>query len=631
MARARGGFGLENFVRSGTSLEGSLVSPYTTDGDAAIGKHIFAERCAECHGESGAGWHAPSLDKPGYANGDSDLAVYEVLRDGVRAAGMDPPPMSMPDRWRVIAYLRELQSGQSRAGRASARSVDVSADELRATRGSAADWLTYSGTVDGQRYSSLGDVTPENVSRLRMLWSRQFDITGRVEGTPLVAGGIMFVTLPPSTVAAIDVDSGDIVWTYSRRLAPDLPVCCGDVNRGAAILGKTLFVGTLDGHLVALSVNTGKMLWETLVADPRDGHTITGAPLVTGRSVVVGTAGAEYGIRGILDAYDPETGKRQWRFETIPGPGDSGHETWQNGAWRTGGGSTWVTGSYDPSLNLVYWGVGNPAPPFAGDVRPGDNLFTNSVVALRADSGELAWHFQFTPHDEHDWDSAQTPILADLVIDGKERRLICWPNRNGFYYVLDRVTGAFIEGVPYVELNWASGLDSVGRPVRVEEEGPSAAGRMTRPGANGGSNWQNPAFDPERRLVFVPATEGESVFTQTPTATRGANMRYMGSAAIARTPTHVVRALAAVTGAKQWEHFPPKHRDLGYSGLLATRGGLVFGASGGSLFALDSDTGKELWTVPLGGDTRAAPISFARHGRQALAIVAGRTLFVFGL
>ncbi|HET9384237.1 MAG TPA: PQQ-dependent dehydrogenase, methanol/ethanol family [Gemmatimonadales bacterium] len=630
MANTRGGFGLENFVRNGVSLDGSLLSPHTTDEDVALGSRVFAEHCAECHGRPGPGRKAPALDQPGYSRGDSDLAIYKVLRNGIPAAGMAAPAITALERWQVVAYLRDLQTARTRRRQGSTPHVNVAARQLEMTAGTADEWPTHSGSVDGQRYSTLAEVTPANVSQLRLLWSRQFSGAG-IESTPLVADGMMYITLPPSTVMALDVDSGVIVWTYSRSLPSDLSLCCGQVNRGAAILGDSLFLGTLDGHLVALNANTGELLWETMVADPRDGYTITGAPLVSGRSVVIGTAGAEYGIRGILDAYDPATGERQWRFNTIPGPDETGHETWENEAWRTGGGSTWVTGSYDPSLNLVYWGVGNPAPPFAGHVRPGDNLFTNSVVALHADSGRLAWHFQFTPHDEHDWDSAQTPILANVTIDGRARRVICWPNRNGFYYVLDRVTGGFVAGVPFIDLNWARGLDSGGRPVLVENGGPSAQGRLTKPGRNGAANWQNSAFDPDRGLVFVPATEGETVYTNTPAPRRGASGRYLGSAAMATTATHVVRALDATTGMKRWEYFPRYPEDVGYSGLLATRGGLVFGATGGFLFALESATGTERWTVPLGGETEAPPISFTRHGRQALAVVAGRTVFVFGL
>jgi len=294
----------------------------------------------------------------------------------------------------------------------------------------------------------------------------------------------------------------------------------------------------------------------------------------------------------------------------------------------------WVTGSYDPALDLLYWGVGNPGPDFNGDVRPGDNLFTNSVVALHASTGKLAWHFQFTPHDEHDWDSDQTPILADIPLNNTTRKVICWANRNGFYYVLDRVTGEYLAGTPFVELNWAKRLDAAGRPILVDSGQVSKAGRLTKPGVGGATNWQNPAYDLKNGLVFIPATEGASVFTKADAPHRGDAGIYVGSAGSeAEPPTPVVRALDVATGAKKWEHFSPPAEEHahGYSGLLATGGGLVLGASGGTVFALNSANGHEVWSVQLGADTRAAPISFTVGGRQVIVVSTMRAMFLFGL
>jgi alcohol dehydrogenase (cytochrome c) len=630
MARTPGGFGLEAFVTRGVSLDGSVKSPHVQDDDIMIGARLFKERCSSCHGAEGVGWHGPALNRPGYLRGDSDLAIYKVLRDGLPNSAMVAPGLSPLERWQVGGYLRSLQIGGATPKPAAALHVDVTSAQLQSIDASS-EWLTYSGAVNGQRYSRLAEITPANVSQLRMLWSHQFDNTGKIEATPLVVNGVLFVTFPPANVAALDVQSGNVIWTYTRNLPADLPLCCGLVNRGVAILGDALFLGTLDGYLVAINTRTGQPIWEQLVADPYDGYTLTGAPLIADRLVVIGTAGGEFGIRGFVDAYDPTNGARRWRFQTIPGPGEVGHESWKNDAWKTGGGPTWVTGSYDPSLNLVYWGVGNPAPDFSGDIRPGDNLFTNSAIALHADTGQLAWYFQFTPHDEHDWDSAQTPILADIIINEQPRKVICWANRNGFYYVLDRATGKFLAGVPFVELNWASALDSNGRPVLTAMSGLSVAGQLTKPGANGGANWQNPAFDPARSMVFVPATEGASVYTKTLDVRRGENGLYMGSSGIATPTTSVVRALDAATGMKKWEYVSRGADALGYSGLLATRGGLVFGASGGTVFALESATGNERWNVPLGAETRSAPVSFTRESRQVIAVTAGRTLFLFGL
>jgi alcohol dehydrogenase (cytochrome c) len=349
-------------------------------------------------------------------------------------------------------------------------------------------------------------------------------------------------------------------------------------------------------------------------------------------SVIVGVAGGEFGIRGFLAAYDIASGHELWKFYTIPGPGDVGHATWENDAWRTGGGGTWITGSYDPSTDLLYWGVGNPSPGFNGDVRPGDNLFTNSVIALHASTGKLAWYFQFSPHDEHDWDAAQTPILTELPIKGVIHNVICWANRNGFYYVLDRITGEFLTGAPFVEVDWAKGLTAEGRPILVEAAKVSTAGRRIRPGIEA-TNWQNPAFDERRGSIFIPAMERTAVFTKASASkvSREPNGYFLGSGwNEPDPPTRLVVALDAATGSQKWQ-YRESVSGYDYSGLLATGGGLVFGASGGNLFAVDADSGREVFKQSLGGTTMSAPISFTIDGKQVIVVAAGRALFVFGL
>jgi alcohol dehydrogenase (cytochrome c) len=637
MTHVHGGFGLEGFVRQGFSLEGSVVNPYVTNDDHQTGARIFRERCAVCHGNEGTGAQALRLNHLGLSHGDSALAIYKVVRDGIPQTGMAAVAMSPQERWQVIGYLRTLQLSPASRYTEQLPPVDiqVSSEQIR-TAGSRQDqWLTYSGSLDGRRYTPLTEITPENVSRLRVRWVHQYGTGGsRTESTPIVVAGVIFTTQPPSDVVAVDVRSGEVRWQYKRSLPDKLPTSFR-TNRGLAVLGNVLFLGSLEGSLVAINATNGSVIWQTAVANPSDGFTMTGAPLIVNRSVVVGVAGGEYGIRGFVAAYDAETGRQQWKFNTIPGPGEFGHDTWKNDAWRTGGGPTWITGSYDPSLDLLYWGVGNPTPGFLGEVRPGDNLFTDSVVALHAGSGKLAWYFQFTPHDEHDWDATQTPVLAEIMIKGVLRRVFCVANRNGFYYVLDRTTGEFLVGVPFVEQNWAKGLDSAGRPILSSDAEVSLSGRLTRPGVGGGTNWQNAAFDPKRGLIFVPATEGASVFTKSQSARRGDLGFYPGSAGGADAPPDsVVRALDVATGAKRWERFLPNCKEsfaCGYSGLLATGGGLVFGTSGGFVFAIDSTTGRELWRVFLGGDTSAAPISFTVDGRQVILVSAGHALFMFGL
>ncbi len=487
----------------------------------------------------------------------------------------------------------------------------------------------------------VAEITPENVSRLRLRWIRQFETTEfKSESTPIVANGVIFTAEPaPSAVVALDAGSGHLRWRYERSLPDKLPACCGRNNRGLAILGNTLYFASLEGYLVAINADNGQVIWQTEVANPSNGFTMTGAPLVANNSVIVGVAGGEYGVRGFLAAYDAKTGRQQWKFNTIPGPGEFGHDTWKNEARRTGGGLTWITGSYDPSLDLVYWGVGNPAPGLQGGVRSGDNLFTDSMIAVRVATGKLAWYFQFTPHDEHDFDAAQTPILADIRVKGALRRAIFVANRNGFYYVFDRDTGEFLLGVPFVEENWAKGLDPAGRPILSSPSESSPEGRLTRPGVGGGTNWQNAALDQKRSLIFVPATEGGSIFTKSPSPRRGDLGFYPGSSGgdYEIPEQRVVRALDVATGAKRWERWerslPDSQKSFayGYSGLLATGGGLVFGAAGGFVFAIDSATGREVWRTFLGGDTYAAPISFSVDGRQTVLVSAGRSLFLFGL
>jgi alcohol dehydrogenase (cytochrome c) len=641
MTHVRGGFGLEGVTDDGFSLEGAVENPFVTDADHQIGARAFRQHCGTCHGKVGGGGFGPPLNHPGLGHGDSDLAIYKVIRDGIPATAMPRIAMPVQERWQLVGFLRALQVAN--AGQQAESGVpvglEVTSQQIREAGSKTDQWLTYSGSLNGHRYTPLAEITPQNVARLRVRWVHQFitNESSRSEATPLVIDKTIFLTEPPANVVALDGATGAVMWRYSRNVPDKLPICCARSNRGLAILGNVLFFGSLDGYLIAINAVTGNVIWDTEVCSPSNGFTMTGAPLIVNDSIVVGVAGGEYGVRGFLADYDAKTGQQRWKFNTIPGPGEFGHDTWKSDAWKTGGGPTWVTGSYDPSLDLVYWGVGNPAPNFLGDIRSGDNLFTDSVIALNGSSGKLAWYFQFTPHDEHDWDAAQTPVLADLPIKGVPRKVLCTADRNGFYYVLDRTSGEFLVGVPFVAQNWAKGLDSRGRPILTENAEVSVTGRLTRPGVAGGINWQNTAFDQKRGLIFVPATEGASVFTKSEDAepARGDQGLYPGSSGSAsQQPDPVIKALDAATGEKKWEMpLPPWEKSFGYgySGLLATGGGLVFGSSGGYTFAIDSENGHEMWRVFLGADTYAAPISFTLDGHQVIAVSAGRALYVFGL
>jgi alcohol dehydrogenase (cytochrome c) len=630
---------LRPIITEGRSVNGAIQNPYGAPGDVDQGNKLYRARCAPCHGHDAVGDRAPPLNRPAYSQGNADWAVYKIVQRGIPGTGMPPSNLSESEIWQVIAFLRMRQNEASGGGApppqemATHVELHVTHDDLLAATSHPDVWLTHARTFDGWRYSPLTEVATTNVGKLRLLWVHQLATNDPiVEATPLVAGGAMFVSEPPRGAVALDAKTGKALWRFGRDLPLSLSLCCGRVNRGVALLGNTVFLGTLDAHLVALDASNGSIRWETRVADASDGYSITAAPLAVGDLIIVGVSGGEFGIRGFLAAYAADTGKEVWRFNTVPGPGEPGHETWGGDSWKTGGSPTWVTGAYDPALDLVYWGVGNPSPIYSGVDREGDNLYSNSVIALARRTGTLAWHFQFSPHDEHDWDSNQTPILSDLTVAGKPRKVIGWANRNGFYYVLDRATGEFLVGTPFVKQTWARGLDAKGRPIPAEGGRPTRKGALVYPGVAGGTNWQPPAFHPGLGSIFIPATEGSSVFTTSPPEKHQPGALFVASGSTTTEFEPMVKALDAATGEKRWEYKSPRTRGVGgRSGLLTTAGDLVFGACEGQLFALDARTGAELWRVGLGGMTSAAPITFTVDGHQVIAIAAGRAVFLFGL
>jgi alcohol dehydrogenase (cytochrome c) len=367
-------------------------------------------------------------------------------------------------------------------------------------------WLTYSGSYQATRYSTLDQITGANVHRLKTAWIYQVRAHDKFETSPLVFDGIMYISEPPSDVTALDVRTGRPIWSY-RRSIPAVPLCCGQVNRGVAVLDDQLFIGTLDAHLVALDLKTGRVRWDVEVADYTTAHSITAAPLALKDKVIVGIAGAEYGIRGFLDAYDAKTGKRVWRFWTVPGPGEPGNETWSGDSWKTGGAPTWVTGAYDPQENLLYWGTGNPGPDYAGDLRKGDNLYSDCLIALDADTGKLKWYFQFTPHDVNDIDANEIPVLVDATFGGQPRKLVLFGNRNGFYYILDRLTGEFLHAKQFATQTWAKGLDTRGRPIPNPGSAASPEGSKVYPDDDGAANWFSPSYSRQTGLFYQNVRE----------------------------------------------------------------------------------------------------------------------------
>ena len=492
-------------------------------------------------------------------------------------------------------------------------------------------WLTYSGTYGAQRYSTLDQITRDNVDRLQPAWIYQTRSSQKFEVSPLVVDGVMYITEPPSDVTALDLRTGRPIWRYRRSLPEGIVTCCGQVNRGVALLDDQVFVGTVDAHLVALDARTGRVRWDIEVADYAMGHAVTVAPLALKDKIILGIAGGEYGIRGFLDAYDPVTGARLWRFWTVPGPGEPGHDTWSGDSWRRGGAPTWVTGAYDPELDLLYWGTGNPGPDFIGEVRRGDNLYSESLIALDPDTGELEWYFQFLPHDVHDYDSTQVPVLLDAALEGEPRKLLLFPNRNGFYYVLDRVTGEFLVGKPFARQTWAIGLDEDGRPIENPETIPSTDGALVYPDDDGAANWYSPTYSPQTHLIYQNVREKGGIYYLAD-ATYEPGKIYMGASrrvVSGEDPKGFLRALDALTGDLVWElevHAPP------WAGLMSTAGGLVFsGTMEGDFFAADARTGAVLWRFQTGGSVYANPITYLSEGRQFIAIAAGSGLFTFAL
>ena len=511
-------------------------------------------------------------------------------------------------------------------------SAQVTADRIRHADREPQNWLTYAGNYQSHRHSALTQINRQNVAGLKTAWVYQIRQPGIIETSPLVADGIMYLTEPPSTVTTIDVRSGRAIWSYTPTIPRDIIIIGSpQVNRGVALLDGLVYVGTVSGHLIALDAVNGTVRWDVTVEDNRKAYYLTLAPLALDGKIIVGVSGAEAGIRGFVDAYDAKTGRRLWRTFSVPGPGEPGNETWGGDSWKTGGGSTWLTGSYDPELNLLYWTTGNPGPDWNGDVRPGDNLYTCSVLALDPATGKLKWHFQFTPHDTHDWDATETVVLFDATINGRPRKLLTQTNRNAFYYVLDRVTGEFLSATQYAKQTWAQGIDAKGRPILVPGQDPTSDGKLAYPDVQGASNWPSPSYSPQTGLFYQAAREMGTIYFKGE-AEYVPGRAFMGGGARILTGDDsygAIRALEATTGKLKWEH---KLLSAGWTSLLSTAGGLVFGGTEeGNFLALDAETGKLLWDTQLGGAVRGIPISFAVDGKQYVAISAGYALFVFGL
>jgi alcohol dehydrogenase (cytochrome c) len=497
------------------------------------------------------------------------------------------------------------------------------------------NWLTYGGNYAAQRFSELKQINKENVNSLKLDWVYQLRQQGIFESSPIVVDGMMYVTEPPTTVTALDVRTGRPIWRWTAKLPKNLlTIGLFPTNRGVAILDDKVYVATIDAHLVALDAKTGAERWTVEIGKNAEAVAITQAPLAINGKIIVGMGGGEGGLRGYIDAYDAKDGHRLWRLYTIPTAGEPGVETWEGDSYKYGGATTWNTGAYDPELNTLYWGTGNPAPDWNGDMRKGDNLYSCSLLAIDADTGKMKWYFQFSPHETHDWDASEPPILFDAVINGKKRKIVAQANRNAFYYVLDRVTGEFITGQAYAKQTWAKGLDAKGRPIELPNIEPTTQGTLLYPSITGSVNWTSSSYSPLTGLFYVDTREqGAYYFKGHPTISPhnpldiggGGGQKVVGG----DDAYTAIRALEATTGNRKWEF---KMVGDSWTGTLATAGGLVFCAdSQGNFFALDADNGKPLWKIQLGNSVRANPITYAVDGKQYVVGEAGNAVSVFSL
>ena len=685
---------LVTYVRSlSQSGSGSGAGSIPANADAGRGEQLFfgAGKCASCHEINGRGsWLAADLSevgkqtpariKTGMAHlpdfgrlfsGPNQRYVNVTLRDGTKLEALIKNEDSLSvvlqtldGGYRLLdrRQIRELSNSSRALGPADLAqrfsadqlgdllaylaqqkqraptpidvpSTGLSFERLKEAGKEPQNWLTYWGSYRSEHFSELTQINRSNAQTLQARWAAPLPGDVPLESTPIVVDGVMYLSGAPGEVYAVDARSGLLIWRFHRQQQTVNPFQINPFNRGVAVMGQRVFVVTLDNQLITLDARSGRVLWEKQIANTMEGYTMTGAPLVVDNKVIVGISGGEMGIRGFLDAYDVRDGHQLWRFYTVPGPGAPGHETWSGDSWKTGSGATWLTGSYDPQLNLLYWAVGNPGPDFDPEKRKGDNLYTDSVLAMNPDTGKVVWYYQFTPNDTHDWDCNEDMILAEVPIAGQTRKVLLHADRNGFLYTLDRVTGKFISAVPFVRQTWNKGFDANGKPIVDPESVSTPQGHSIAPGV-GGTNFQAPSYDPQRRVLFLNYLEAESTATYQPVEYKSGQV-YTGAnwskfRIPARPPEPGVMALDVLTGRKLWT-FPVTRLSLP-AGVLATRGEVVFAATAeGNLLGLDARNGQPLWHFQTNRPIVASPMSYSVDGAQFVAVSAGNTLYVFAL
>ncbi|HLK64501.1 MAG TPA: PQQ-binding-like beta-propeller repeat protein [Bryobacteraceae bacterium] len=631
--------------------------------DADPGRILFEKTCARCHGSDGNGGElGPAIIRRLPQHNDQQLA--SLIREGL-PGGMPPSQVNDAEMAQLTRFLRTLQrrpgrpivrmkvqtvNGATLEGQAlnqgfddlQLRTDDQQIHLLRRAGGdryrevtSETNWPGYNGDPGGNRYTTLSQITKANVAHLGPKWVFTLPNTGRLQVTPIVFAGMMYVT-SANECYALDAGSGRQIWHYQRArtrgLAGD---ASGGTNRGVSLAGDRLFLETDDAHLIALNRSTGELLWDSEIADWHLNYFATSAPLAVGSLVVAGVGGGEHGARGFVAAFDQATGKEAWRFWTVPLPGEKGAQTWDGKGIQHPGAPTWFTGTYDRETDTVFWPTGNPSAEYNGDDRPGDNLYADCILALDAKSGKLKWYYQSTPHDLWDWDATETPVVLDANWHGQPRKLLVQANRNGFFYVFDRTDGKLLLGKPFVKnLTWASGIDDQGRPVKLPNQEPAAAGTKVCPSQDGATNWFSPSYNPATGLYYIQTFEKCSVYSKRDPGNWEAGKTYLGGSQ--RTspegpPERVLKAIDLQTGKIVWE-LPQPGPAESWGGTLSTATGLViFGEEGGSLMAADAKTGKPLWSFQTNQVWKASPMTYEFDKKQYIGVAAGSNIIAFGI
>lgn len=625
------------------------------------GRKQFEAHCVTCHGADGNGGEfGPSILARIPQHTDDDLAA--LIATGLPGRGMPASVLNRDELVPLVNYLRTLRTGPAPArltvqllnkkvlegtvnaqgqGDLQLRTDDGRLHLLRKSGSdrfrevtSENDWLTYNGDNGGNRYSSLRQITKGNLDRLRVRWIYSMPDTSPLQTTPIVAGGIMYVT-SANQCHALDAGNGRPIWDFARpRTKGVIGNAAGGINRGAAVAGDRLFMVTDDAHLLAFNRFTGKLLWESKMADYRQNYAATAAPIIAGDLVVAGVAGGDAGARGFVAAWGQSNGKERWRFWTTPLPGEPGSETWKGKTIEHAGAATWMTGTYDSQLETIYWPTGNPGNDHNGDEREGDNLYSCSIVALDAQTGKMRWFYQYTPHDLWDWDAQEPPVLVDTTWNGEPRKLLLNANRNGFFYVLDRINGKLLLAKPFVhKLTWAREIGRDGRPVRNPNQEPSAKGVKVCPSLIGAANWWSTAFVPATGLYYVQVLESCSVYTKR-TAEWQAGRGFSGGSvrnAPDEPPRRFLRAIDIRSGKIIWE-LPEDGPGTGRGGILATAAGLLFFCNDANEFlAADVTDGQVLWSFSTNQFWRASPMTYVFDGQQHVAVASGPNIIAFAL